>query len=89
MPMNSPLGFTFELKNANDCLGFINRLRLPVKATGIGDTRSLVIPVAHTIFWEAGAKVRADMGIADGMVRLSVGLEEVEDLCADLDQALQ
>ncbi|MBS0339155.1 MAG: cystathionine gamma-synthase family protein [Proteobacteria bacterium] len=80
---------SFELKNANDCLGFINRLRLPVKATGIGDTRSLVIPVAHTIFWEAGAKVRADMGIADGMVRLSVGLEEVEDLCADLDQALQ
>lgn len=70
-------------------MGFINRLRLPAEATGIGDTRSLVIPVAHTIFWEAGAKVRADMGIADGMVRLSVGLEEVEDLCADLDQALQ
>jgi O-acetylhomoserine (thiol)-lyase len=79
----------FELKAADDCLAFINRLRVPVKATGLGDTRSLVIPVAHTIFWEAGAEVRASMGITDGMVRYSVGLEDPADLIADLQQALE
>ncbi|WPB54992.1 cystathionine gamma-synthase family protein [Xylophilus sp. GOD-11R] len=79
---------SFELKNPGDCLAFHDRLQLAVKATGLGDTRTLVIPVAHTIFWEAGPAVRAEMGIADGMVRLSVGLEEVSDLIADLRQAL-
>jgi len=80
---------SFELRQADDCLAFINRLQLPVKATGLGDTRSLVIPVAHTIFWEAGAAVRADMDIADGMVRFSVGLEDLADLLDDFGQALR
>jgi O-acetylhomoserine (thiol)-lyase len=63
-------------------------LQLPIKATGLGDTRTLIIPVAHTIFWEAGAQVRAEMGIADGLIRLSVGLEDRADLVADFEQAL-
>ena len=79
---------SFELKNADDCLPFINRLQVPIKATGLGDTRSLVIPVASTIFWEAGPAVRAQMEIGDGMVRYSVGLEDPADLIADLAQAL-
>jgi O-acetylhomoserine (thiol)-lyase len=79
---------SFELRNAADCFDFINRLQLPVKATGLGDTRSLIIPVAHTIFWEAGAQARAAMGIADGLIRFSVGLEDSADLLADFAQAL-
>ncbi|WP_296447954.1 cystathionine gamma-synthase family protein [Rhodoferax sp. UBA5149] len=79
---------SFELRDAKDCLAFINRLQLPVKATGLGDTRSLIIPVAHTIFWEAGAQARAAMGIADGLIRLSVGLEDCTDLLGDFEQAL-
>lgn len=79
---------SFELKDPEQCLPLCNRLRLPIKATGLADTRSLVIPVAHTIFWEAGAEVRAAMGIADSMVRLSVGLEDADDLIADFEQAL-
>ena len=79
---------SFELKNADDCLGLCNRLQLPIKATGLADTRTLIIPVAHTIFWEAGAEVRAGMGIADSMIRLSVGLEDADDLIADFAQAL-
>ncbi len=79
---------SFELANAADCLPFINRLQIPVKGTGLADTRTLVIPVAHTIFWEAGPDVRATMGIADGLIRLSVGLEDATDLQADLAQAL-
>jgi len=80
--------FAFELRDETRCLDMLDRLRIPVKATGLGDTRTLVIPVAPTIFWEAGAQVRAQMGIADGLVRVSVGLEEVSDLLADFDQAL-
>jgi O-acetylhomoserine (thiol)-lyase len=76
------------LKNADDCLGLCNRLQLPIKATGLADTRTLIIPVAHTIFWEAGPEVRAAMGIGDSLIRLSVGLEEAEDLIADFAQAL-
>ncbi len=79
---------SFELANADDCLAFINRLILPTVGTGLADTRSLVIPVAHTIFWEAGAEVRAQMGIGDGLIRFSVGLEDLADLQADLAQAL-
>lgn len=78
----------FELRDAQTTLDVINRLRIPIKATGLGDTRSLVIPVAPTIFWEAGAEVRAQMGIADGLIRVSVGLEDINDLLEDFDQAL-
>jgi O-acetylhomoserine (thiol)-lyase len=80
---------SFELRDASDCFAFINRLQLPIKATGLGDTRTLIIPVAPTIFWEAGAQVRAAMGIADGLIRLSVGLEDSADLMADFEQALK
>ncbi len=79
---------SFELRDSEDCLRMLNRLRLPIKATGMADNRTLVIPVAHTIFWEAGAQARADMGIADGLVRVSVGLEDCADLIADFEQAL-
>jgi O-acetylhomoserine (thiol)-lyase len=79
---------SFELGDEAAALAFINRLKLPVIATGLGDTRTLIIPVAPTIFWEAGAKVRAAMRIADGLIRLSVGLEESADLIEDFEQAL-
>ncbi len=79
---------SFELGDEAACLAFINRLKLPVVATGLGNTRTLIIPVAPTIFWEAGAKARAEMGIADGLIRLSVGLEDAADLLADFEQAL-
>ncbi len=78
----------FELADPARMVPVIDRLRLPVAATGLGDTRSLIIPVAPTIFWEMGAAGRADMGIADGLVRLSVGLEDEADLIADFAQAL-
>ncbi|MFZ3124757.1 MAG: cystathionine gamma-synthase family protein [Acidovorax sp.] len=79
---------SFELHDPTHCLPLCNRLQLPIKATGLADTRTLIIPVAHTIFWEAGPEVRASMGIGDSMIRLSVGLEELQDLLADFEQAL-
>jgi len=78
----------FELRDPGTMLGVLNRMRLAIKATGMGDTRTLVIPVAHTIYWEMGEKARAEMGIAEGLVRVSVGLEDAQDLITDFGQAL-
>lgn len=79
---------SFELRDPSTMIEVLDRLTLPIKATGLGDTRSLIIPVAPTIFWEAGPQDRAAMGIADGLVRVSIGLEDEADLIADFDRAL-
>ncbi|MDM0103826.1 cystathionine gamma-synthase family protein [Variovorax sp. J22R24] len=78
----------FELRDGANVPAVLNRLQLPIKATGLGDNRTLVIPVAPTIYWEAGAAVRAQMGIADGLVRVSVGLEAADELIEDFGRAL-
>ncbi|QSN60140.1 cystathionine gamma-synthase family protein [Caballeronia sp. M1242] len=80
---------SFELRNPDKMIDVVNALQLPVKATGLGDTRTLIIPVAPTIFFEAGAQTRKAMGISDGMIRLSAGIEESDDLIADFEQALR
>lgn len=81
--------FSFELAEGIDCFDYLNRLRLGVPASNLGDTRTLVIPVAHTIFFEMGAERRASMGIADSLIRVSVGIEDTADLIEDFRQALE
>jgi O-acetylhomoserine (thiol)-lyase len=80
--------FSFELKEGIDCFDFLNRLALGVPASNLGDTRTLVIPVAHTIFYEMGPERRASMGIAESLIRVSVGIEDTADLLDDFKQAL-
>jgi O-acetylhomoserine (thiol)-lyase len=80
--------FSFELKEGIDCFDYLNQLKLGIPASNLGDTRTLVIPVAHTIFFEMGAERRASMGIAESLVRVSVGIEDTEDLLADFGDAL-
>ncbi len=80
--------FSFELKQGIDCFEFLNRLTVAISATHLGDNRTLIIPVAHTIFFEMGAERRAAMGISDSLIRVSVGIEDVADLLADFGQAL-
>ena len=58
-----------------------------VSSSNLGDNRTLAIPVAHTIYFEMGAQRRASMGIADSMIRFSVGIEEIDDLINDLKRA--
>lgn len=79
---------SFELVPGTDVLAFLNRLRIVVLASNLGDNRTLAIPVAQTIFWEMGAARRAEMGIADSLVRVSVGIEDRDDLIGDFRQAL-
>ncbi len=80
--------FSFELKDGIDCFDYLNRLKLAIPASNLGDTRTLVIPVAHTIFHEMGAERRAGMGIAESLIRVSVGIEDTADLIEDFRQAL-
>lgn len=77
-----------ELGDDVDLFAFLNRLQVFVLATHLGDNRSLVLPVAHTIYYEMGAELRAQMGISDNQLRISVGIEDTDDLIADFRRAL-
>lgn len=79
---------SFELKEGFNCMEMLSQLKIAVNSSNLGDNRTLVIPVAHTIFWEMGPARRASMGIADSLVRVSVGLEDAEDLISDFITAL-
>jgi O-acetylhomoserine (thiol)-lyase len=79
---------SFELDPKLDCFDFLNRLQHVVLSSNLGDNRTLAIPVAHTIYHEMGAERRASMGIADSLIRVSVGIEDRDDLLADFAQAL-
>lgn len=81
--------FSFELAEGIDCFDYLNRLQLGIAASNLGDTRTLVIPVAHTIFHEMGPERRAAMGIAESLIRVSVGIEDPADLLEDFRQALE
>jgi O-acetylhomoserine (thiol)-lyase len=80
--------FSFELVDGVDCFDVLNRLAIVISSSNLGDNRTLAIPVAHTIFWEMGPERRAEMGIADSLIRVSVGIEDTADLVADFAQAL-
>ena len=80
--------FSFELADDDAAFAFLDRLRIVVKSTNLGDNRTLAIPVAHTIYFEMGAERRAEMGIRDSLIRISTGIEDIDDLLADFDQAL-
>jgi cystathionine gamma-synthase len=67
---------------------FLPRLRLAHRAANLGAVETIAGPPATTSHVECTAEERAAMGIPEGLVRYSVGIEDVEDLIADLDQAL-
>ena len=67
---------------------FFESLRLCVPATTLGDVHTLVLYPAHSSHRALSPEERNRIGIGDGLVRLSVGIEAVEDIINDLDQAL-
>ncbi len=81
---------TFELKDAGqeEVFQFMDRLRLCIPATSLGDIQTLVLYPAHSSHRGLSPEERAALGITAGMVRLSVGIEAIEDIRADLEQAL-
>lgn len=81
--------FSIELDAGLDPFEFLNKLGIVIKSSNLGDNRTLAIPVAHTIYYEMGKERRASMGIAESLIRISVGIEEIDDLIMDFDRALQ
>jgi O-succinylhomoserine sulfhydrylase len=80
---------TFAVAGAKDgAFRAMNALRLIVLSNNLGDAKSMVTHPATTTHMRIGAEERARLGITDGVIRLSVGLEDVEDLKDDLAQAL-
>ncbi len=80
---------TIDLTDRDACFRFINRLNLIFRATNLFDNKSLAIHPASTIFGPFTDEERAAMDVLDTTIRLSVGLESVDDLFADIKQALQ
>jgi O-succinylhomoserine sulfhydrylase len=68
---------------------FQNALRLIKISNNLGDAKSLITHPATTTHYKIGAPARAELGISDGILRLSVGLEAFDDLAADLDTGLK
>ena len=80
---------TFDVKAGKPAaFAALNRLQLVDISNNLGDAKSLVTHPATTTHMRIGAEERAKLGITDGTIRISVGLEDVEDIVADLVQAL-
>jgi O-succinylhomoserine sulfhydrylase len=80
---------TFELKGGKAAaFRFMNALSLVDISNNLGDSKSLICHPATTTHQRVGPEERARLGIGDGVVRLSVGLEDEADLREDLEQAL-
>jgi len=72
----------------NAAFAFLDRLRLIDISNNLGDSKSLITHPATTTHQRLSPEDRAALGIGDGLVRLSVGLEDVEDIKSDLAQAM-
>jgi O-succinylhomoserine sulfhydrylase len=81
---------TFEVAGGKAAaFRFQNALSLIKLSNNLGDAKSLVTHPATTTHYRIGPQARAELGISDGMLRLSVGLEAFEDLAADLETGLE
>jgi O-acetylhomoserine (thiol)-lyase len=79
---------SFELRSGASPLRFIDTLKLIKRSTNFNDNKSLAIHPASTIFCEYSKKQLRTLAIPDTMVRLSVGIEEAEEIIGDLSKGL-
>jgi O-succinylhomoserine sulfhydrylase len=80
---------TFELQGGKaEAFRFLNALKLIRISNNLGDAKSLITHPATTTHQRLKPEARAELGISEGMLRLSVGLESFSDLAADIDRAL-
>jgi O-acetylhomoserine (thiol)-lyase len=90
LPKGSGAVFTFDIKGGREAgRRFIEKLRLFSHLANVGDAKSLVIHPASTTHQQMDAPSLAKAGIGEAMIRLSVGLEDADDLIDDLGQALK
>ena len=79
---------TIDLESEQKCYDFLNRLKLILRATNLFDNKTLAIHPYSTIFVSYSAAEKAAMDVRPTTIRLSIGLEQVDDLLADIQQAL-
>jgi O-acetylhomoserine (thiol)-lyase len=79
---------TFDLETEEACFSFMNRLNIIRRATNMNDNKSLIIHPWSTIYFEYPESKRLELGVRDTMLRLSVGIEDIEDLLEDIEQAI-
>ncbi len=79
---------TVDVGDKERAFAFVDGLELCDISNNIGDTKTLVTHPATTTHRRLGPEARAAVGIGDGLVRISVGLEDIEDLYRDISQAL-
>lgn len=80
---------TIDLESQEACFRMLDNLKLIHRATNLFDNRTLAIHPASTIFGLFTAEERAAMDVQDTTIRLSIGLESVDDLFDDIKQALE
>jgi methionine-gamma-lyase len=80
---------SFELKGGFDAgVSFINKMKLCTNAVSLGTCDTLVSHAASTTHMGVAREQRIKYGISDGLIRMSVGMENIEDIISDLDQAM-
>lgn len=79
---------TIDLESKDACFRFLNRLKLIHRATNLFDNRTLAIHPASTIFGNFNEQQLEEMDVRQTTIRLSIGLEDIEDILADIGQAL-
>ncbi len=80
---------TFEVKDDKEyVLDFLGRLQIACIGPSLGGVESLITHPATISYYDKTKAEREDLGIKDGLIRFAVGIENVEDIIADLDQAL-
>lgn len=90
MPKGASSIVSFGIKNGKSAgVKFIESLTLPIHATNIGDSRTIITYPALTTHRQLSDEQKEECGIGDDFMRLSVGLEDVDDIIEDLDKALK
>ncbi len=79
---------TFELKNKKQCYKVINKLKLAHNMANLGDIRTLIIHPQSTIYSNIDQNKQKKLGVTPQLIRVSVGIENIEDIIADFEQAL-
>ena len=81
--------FSFVVENRDRAFKIINGLKLFKSAVSLGGTESLVCHPASTTHSGVSAEIRDMVGVSEGLIRISIGLEHPDDLIADLDEAMR
>lgn len=81
--------FAFDVKSREKAFAILDALELVDISNNIGDARSLMCHPASTTHANMGEEARAEMGVTEGLLRINVGLEDVQDVIEDMDRALK